>query len=109
MMGMALFFRYRRLFPTLLAMASSDSKSTHACRMAVCNSLDDNLLRLSLSGELATLLGNITSNITSNITRNITSNITSNIPGEFPLPEFFVDSVVRAAADSLGNKVSVIA
>lgn len=52
MMGMALFFRYRRLFPTLLAMASSDSKSTHACRMAVCNSLDDNLLRLSLSGEL---------------------------------------------------------
>ena len=47
MMGMALFFRYLRLFPTLLAMVSSDSKSTHASRMAVCNSLDDNLLRLS--------------------------------------------------------------
>ena len=57
MMGTILFFRYRRFFPTLLAMVSNDSKSTHACRIAARKSLENNLFRFSSTGELATLPG----------------------------------------------------
>lgn len=68
MMGIALFFRYRRLLPTLLAMISSDSKSTHACRMAVCNSLDDNFSPLfawrasNVTGEPSASLADLSDN-----------------------------------------------